>query len=253
MNMLEIKLPSAVTDGTLKRIDEFEFFVSGAWDSVANNNRLVVRRSQTVTVRIVEGDAFFTDSTNTQNNGKTMTLEGNGTTNLYISSGSAKILIGDKQYLNTLNFPEGRNVILTGDINYLPSLGMYYLTMNKCFFEAQMDVSKYVALSELRIANPSNEIEFRLSDFHVSSTIAITGTKVSLLGSVENLSHLKTLTLFRGRVQSGAAEDLFDGLFANGKVSGTLTLDVSGGGVTYNGQVINGISATFSPTGWTVN
>jgi hypothetical protein len=255
MDMMQVKLPEAVTDNTLKTLDEIEFFVSGNWDSTATNNRIVLKTTsgESSVVRIVDGDAHFTDSTNTQNLGKSITVPGDTLTSIYISSGSAKILISNKEHIRTINYPTGRNTVLTDDVNFLSPIRLNYTSMINCYFENPLDVDKYSALIELRVNNPQNQISFNLSDIKVYSVLQLLGSNVVVHGSISDLSQNKNLSEIRLKESTGAAEDLFDGMFNGGRTSGSLLMIFSGGTVTYQGSAIRGITAAFSSEGWTVS
>ena len=253
MNMMQIKLPEAVTDNTLKTISEFEFYVSGEWDAVANNNRISISLSRSSTIRIVEGSAHFTNSQNTEDLGRTISIPANTSTYLYISSGSAKILVDYKDYIYGFTAPAGRQTTLTNDINYFRSNRINYLTLDGCYFEYPFDTKKFTDLYELRINHSQNSQVFNLNDIKVVSVLHLLGVNATILGEVSALSRNYRLSEIRLKEATGAVEDLFDGMVNNGRTSGTLLMIFSGGTVTYQGSTIRSISAAFNSEGWSVN
>ena len=252
-NMLKIKTPGSVTDTTLKTISEFEFYVSGEWDAVANNNRIVINTTRSSTVRIVDGSAHFTNSQNTEDLGRAITIPANESSSIYVSSGTAKILVDNKDYITNFNVPAGRQTILTNDINYLGMERINYLTLYGCYFEYPLDIQKFSALIELRINNIQNEQSFNLNDIRVRSVLLLLGANTTILGEVSALSRNFQLTEVRLKEATGAVEDLFDGMFSNGRASGSLLMIFSGGTVTYQGSTIRSITVTFNSEGWTVS
>jgi hypothetical protein len=253
MNMMQIKLPEAVTDNTLKTISEFEFYVNGEWDAIANNNRISIRLSQSSTIRIVEGSAHFTNSQNTEDLGRTISIPANTTTYLYISSGSAKILVGYKDSISSFTAPSGRQTTLTNDINYFRSNRINYLNLDRCYFEYPFDIKKFTDLYELRVINSRNSQVFNLNDIKVLDVLQLLGTNATILGEVSALGRNYRLSEIRLEEATGAVEDLFDDMVNNGRTSGTLLMIFSGGTVTYQGSIIRSISATFNSEGWSVN
>jgi hypothetical protein len=155
MNMLQLKLPESVTDSSLKTLNEFEFLIRGEWDSTADNNKLTINitSGQQAVIRVADGDVHFTDSTNSNNLGKSITITGGSSTSIYFSAGSAKILISNKNNIRTIVFPAKRNVILTNDINYLGPTSLNYMTITSCYFENQFDATRYTALIEFILSS----------------------------------------------------------------------------------------------------
>lgn len=96
---LVTKLKESVDDSSLERIGELRFTM-GVDEIPSSGNRLITLASDVVqTVSIIDGNAYFTDSTFTQNYGQVTELSAGTLTALYISNEECVISIANKYEL----------------------------------------------------------------------------------------------------------------------------------------------------------
>ena len=84
------------------------------------------------------------------------------------------------------------------------------------------------------------------------TSITLNGS-MNVSGNVTDLSMNVALTLLNLRLTkvTGNLEDLFNNMFANGRTSGTLQVQIDETAIKYNGSSYTRVTATFTPEGWT--
>lgn len=263
MSTLVLQLSEAVSDNSLKKISDIEVNFSGNWSSAQRANRISVNPGDSsCTARIVEGTAHFTDSSNSSDYGKTLSLTPNQSNTIYISSGTAKIYI-DCKYTCTLftawidNY--ARTVSISEDILYMPNcsfLTLYYVSIDGIFdienlsSLRELTCYRFSALNQSSItANQINNI-----DPLISVTCDNVSRNINVTGHLTDINKINISRLTLGGDIDGSVEDFLDGLYANSKVSGTVELHLSGTNCTYNGEACpNELIASFTSNGWTIS
>lgn len=111
------------------------------------------------------------------------------------------------------------------------------------------------ATTDSEHSNVSGDISVIPSKSLLFTNLSLNNTKVS--GDVTSLSSLRSLTTFRIRNTAirGSLNSFLDAMYnsGNGRTSGTLDIYAQGSNVQYNGVAITEkLTATFSPSGWSV-
>lgn len=217
------KLPSAVSDTDLLKINQVRIKMQpGAtkrfqWDYVSKTN---------FTFKVKNG--YFTDSTYTQNLGKTYTSNTAGT--IYLSADVDYVDIESKYGLKTLYFWDGAFVDLY-DINYLS--GLLNLQYTSCsYLEGDLKNIVGVTLNRLSLLLTS-KLTYEEDSFKNLSSL----TYLSVTGSVTNtfpITYLKYLTSattinLNGSGVTGTAAELEAAMRAQGRNSGSLYLTMPNG------------------------
>lgn len=205
----------------------------------------------------IRGDGHFTDSTFEQNFGKTQSVSASGGA-YYLSEGDYILEVGPIQNIRTCITPYdvgnekvcefiGLNIVglrsaslaLTCidntfvdfsvfDWSYIAALN---LADSKLSWEVNEDINR-PALGNLYVNN-NPDVRFDVSRFKKCTSLQNF--------SVENTSCYGTL------------ESLLDGLFEQGKTSGSLRVFARGSNVTYNSAAftVSSLTFNFSENGWT--
>lgn len=287
MDMLQIKLPDSVSDESMTRIGELKVkFTPGA-----EVCRVVISKTASNvagSARIV-GNAVFTSSDGTANLGTSVdyptdTIE----FSLYIKgTGDFFVFFGEKYKMvaftisadtpndwipsfedcdfyacdnmkvlrlyrgrqQTLNLESLKTLPLETLLGSTASPGPFYGDVSMIASEA-IKTLELVSGNELKVTG--NIESFKDSDLLTSFVLLDTNCH----GDISTLGKLTSATriLFTNAPNiEGEVTDLLDNLFANGKVSGTVTIRIAGTFATYNGQSrLTDISATFTSSGWSV-
>lgn len=276
MNTLITKTPESVTDDTMIRLGEFGFYVK---TSVRTNGIITFSAIKQGKARIV-GTAQFTDSAGTAQLGQELQYSGvAASTNFYCTPGEFFIFFEGKYDVTSFVFvdtvyndvnTEARFV--NSDFTFSPvntftffKVGLNLDLLDLSVLESYAgglndDASKFVNGVIKRInSDYAKNCPSDFSDFAALTSLTRLNLRVfvqktsdiSVLASLVNLTELRFDSC---DTVSGAIEDVLDGMFANGRTSGTLSVqNVYTPNVTYNGSTMGNMSFTFSSNGWTVN
>ena len=256
MDCLITKLPGEVSDGTLSKFDEISFNVHLVNSDSTNDRKLVAKcLGIAYTARIV-GNGHFTDSTNTSDLGKTATI-GTANTTLYLSDGDY-ILYIPKYQLDVLQFAATKTGIYRMRGESLAYTPIVYGNFNYVGWPEgySMDDFKKSSFIILNIGHTNLDLSTeKLSGLTSVTTLGLTDSP-NLRGSIANLAGNTAMTNLYVNVcpnATGAIEDLLDGLYANGKKSGSLIVNAVTSGITYNGAAFSLKTFNFSSSGWVEN
>lgn len=286
MACFEIKT-DAVSNADMIKIDEFILSVnipsSHAVDKRHFNISAIANTTATLTII---GDGYFTDSAGTANLGKTLTCTGTtlGSLDVYLSTGTYYLKISGKYNIKYLSAMDLSNRLSL----YEGTLFSDYMT--ECYFYGFSGVGFPVKISDFSTKRLTRIIVTgkgkgsvvgdlaKFSGNTAMQTIDFRTTGVS--GNIATLSDCSNLQLLRldssnvnGDIQdlssctkltqlavnglsgfSGTLESLLDGLFANGRVSGSIAVAAGLSGVSYNGELIVSTAYknfNFNSSGWT--
>ena len=123
---LVTKLKEVVDNGNLTPLGGF--YVSFKAQATPNANSRLIRIAKTtdddvVTLSIVEGDGYFTDSTFSQNKGKTVTVQAG--VDVYVSNHACKVLIQNKYAIRVFsNMNNPATDVIGVDINGMYKMGI---------------------------------------------------------------------------------------------------------------------------------
>ena len=291
MDALITKLPGAVTDASLGKLDELIIDVDiVAGDSASSTRKMFVNGAYGENYKAtIEGNGYFMDSTFTNNLGKELTLI-TGYTDFYFSPGKYKVRIPAKQNLIRFNTSTAASAakrqLSFGNIE--TAMRMEYLSLNNFYkkdglfnlkdFISESLVSLTISVNtgkepsvegDLEYLNP-NVTSFNLQNQKISGNISSLASHTTLTsaglyglsaveGSISSIGDLVSLTSLNVEYcssLSGTLESLFDAMVTSGRTSGTLTVYYGNSPITYNGQTTTGstpVVATFSSNGWTVS
>ena len=181
MDCLVTKLKGLVNDDNLLKLGDLRA-------SMSSNVRVVLQWNATknATVRII-GNSYFSDSTYTNNDGKSKNVSGTNIQTYVKFSGDSDIIVPDKYDLADINL-SGVNVDIV-DISYIRALASL---MCKLFgdlekmndFICKSYISSITSFSSPELYGNLGGIDF--SDYTKLVTFNITGSKIE--GSIEGLS-----------------------------------------------------------------
>lgn len=260
-----IKSPSIVTDTSLKKMNEVQFSVNETWASSPSDgsyNMLTVKGDAASMngrkIRIV-GDAHFTNATRTEDYGQEVTLA-NVSTNqsFYISGGKGVILADIREQATYFAPPFGRDVHLSGDVNYMPNLvGFNYVSVT---FDDGLSFDVNLKLTDIRISSKNNPEIITLSpeDFDSFTTLDTLSLGHSdtfgVVGDIEDFGQFSRLGLLRlsgNTGVTGTAESLFDKMYENGRKSGQIKAYLENTSVTYDEVACSSVlTVNFNANGW---
>ena len=269
------KLLGTVNDDTLTKLNEIMLYGHSTTKFKNGIGGMVTLGVEDI--RIV-GDAYFTDSTGSQNLGKTKHIDIN---NEGLPFPTATTDTGTVSYIKSDTL---YNVFLSSKYEIKRFVGTPW-EMNRigntCFvFPKNVDVFKYssnlenvecdymytqynVDKSELLgiegdisvFANKPNLLRLCVAGYYVNNSNEYVNIHVNLTGDIKSLGTNTKMILVD--VQNtdvyGKVEDLLNALYANGKTDGSIqifanhTLDV-----TYEGENIDNKVFTFTSDGWSV-
>lgn len=278
MTTLVTKLPESVFDDTLPKLDELRIGFKYANRATIT---LQVRDNNGVPADgglRLSGSSYFTNS-NGDNLG-TELANVIGTRNIMVSPGEGFIFYSPKNRLSLLAMysggllgPDGlkysgvRDLTVDNlkdeygdkaDVKLLDSPELLHLrvyTTGPSYIKGSVnDLRNLKNMITLGLYNQGVDLD--LSGLSGSTSILeIRGIGSKLSGSIMNLSSAKMSVLESSSATvTGAAEDLLDAFFANGKTSGTCRISSYGSGITYGGSTYSGDKVfTFTASGWTLN
>lgn len=252
MDTLVITLPDAVTDNTIRRLNEVRFEI-GPMASEESKKAFGLATTAPGLIRCPDGNMYFNNPGGTPG---TVPLHENalsGSGNLtywWFATPGSHVLVSPKANITQLT---SSNSLLKGDfsqLKYSPSL-----------VELDLGQENLAALTgsieEISQASLDSIPLFKVRGPGVTGNISCLSENTSLEEFVINgsdctgdiTSLAKCVNLERVRYHNsqvvGDMDDLADALFANGKISGTILYTYNSGG--------SGKTYTFTSEGWTVS
>jgi hypothetical protein len=237
-----LTLDESVTDETLPKLGEMIFEVNAANNF---NFGYLTNDNTEFTARIIGDGNFFTDGTYQTSAGTSVTQT---SASLFLSSGHYKVGITQKYILRDIghDFPLAE----TGAVSF-DCTNLKYSEYTFSFHASHWNLSNFSGenLKNCVLINASGSTSFNVdvTEFKkftsslYSVNIAVTdayGDVVDAFGSRTNLSLLAC-----GTTQcTGTYQAVCDAMFANGRISGTMTISVNDGTGTH--------IVRFTPTGW---
>ena len=199
---LVTKLNGTVDNNSILKVGELRLNVQSVSNPTAQTQELNLMFAKDTTVSII-GNGYFTDSSLSQNNGKTCICKANTTTTLILSNGDYELSIPDKYSIIQINCWNAGSCV-SMDISDLK----YSLSINSIALRNAQVSGDISALSNLtalwnisiRTANISGDIS-ALSNLTALATLNLQGTQVS--GDISALSNLTKLTSFTVANMSG--------------------------------------------------
>lgn len=265
MSCIQMKLDDAVTDLTLRKIDEW---VLNVQSTVGRHMEIHAYASgsppETIAVRVIGDGLLYSDSTYSTSIGKITTLSAATTWHLYLGPGTYKVYLGNKYKLTLLqSLNSGYNFAHTVriDCKYLP-YEQYWGTLD--LNGVKLDNFDQFAIDKVgsfRLYNCGLNCDMSLfinkilptttlAKFIIDSDPTVTGD-ASDLGTIHAFVNADNGTVVSIRSATadqdlrGTYTQFCDKLYATGKTSGTLKVhmpeDPAGDG-TY--------TITFSAGGW---
>lgn len=212
------KLPSAVSDTDLLKINQVRIKMRTGttkrfqWDYVSKKN---------FTFKVKNG--YFTDSTYTQNLGKTITTDSAGI--LYLSEDVDYVDIESKSNIKTLYFYDGSIVDLY-DLNYLPGLKNVLFSSTQ-YLEGDLKNLAGTTFTRISILL-TNKLTFEEDSFincGDATYLSLTGTQTQNF-PITYLKYFLSATSIslNGSAVTGTAAELEAAMRALGRDSGTLYL-----------------------------
>ena len=113
---LVTKLNGSISNQEILKLGEVRIKIHRADNPSANTQKLYVLFNQDTKLEII-GDGYFTDVNLTLNKGKTLTVEKDVHTNIYVSNGDFILSISNKYALNILS-----DISTNKDIEYIESM-----------------------------------------------------------------------------------------------------------------------------------
>lgn len=264
-NCLKTTLKATIDNNSLRKFGKVYVF----YDTPAND-MVVIQGTKPQTIKIV-GDGYFTNSSYTSNDGKTATI----TTafNKYIKvTGTAYLEVDDAEYGITSIYT-GKGYIDADFILYRNFTSVDVKGLKSGSFLVQgclknlttfglenglvdtMAFSGSTTLSSLNLTS-NNKASGNILVFANNNLTSITIRNTSLEGDIVNLSKCisaTTMTL-RNTNLYGSIESLVEGLYSNGKASGTIAIEFGGTNITFHGNTFStvGYYLVFSSSGVSV-
>lgn len=277
MNALITKLPDSVTDGNLLKLGDFVFHIKNAATAT-----LRYLQTNLTNFKIV-GEGHFTNSAGTEDLGKDYTLP-SGQQYVYLSAGEYEVVINPKYSLNGIYFADSTEAdIGEGFPDYDGFEGATFKSAKITQGGNALDICKLMFFTNIDVTGPNTSkkvvgdatkavLEGRVRsivsarqsfslDLDQLSNTALTnllvGGNTKVVGDIVNLAKstgIGNISIFENTNVHGVLEDLLDGMYANGKVSGSIAINLVGTSVTYNGSAIAATkAASFTSSGWTVS
>lgn len=269
MDCLELRLPGAVSDDTLRKLDEWVIHVNAP----AKNRSMDIHAyglsgSEEIAVRVVGNGVLYTDSTFTTELGKTTVLSADRGWMLYFGDGEYDVYLTNKYKITYIaSIGDGTNYgqQIAIDCKFL-TYQQYWVQINlngvklknfdKYAINKLYDVRLYNCLLDcdvsLFVENISHSVT--MTRFILSNDATITGDAFDL-GSLPiwNSSPNGTLISIRksetlpSQDLHGTYDQFCDKAYASGKVSGTLRVHMPDDPVADDPYLV-----TFTSEGWSV-
>lgn len=285
MSCLQTQLDAEVSEDLFK-VDEVEFLVKFTGEPIANRRFTVNNYGYAAIPMRIVGDGYFTDSTGTENRGKSINATPN--TAVYFSEGTYKVFVGDKYRWSELimtNINFGKVFINEESLKKLPMLFQFWSWKAGGYgFDGKLNLDE-IDLSFVKNFNTSatsstpclkgslksftcdemnrigagwQNLTGELKDLqHMAATLQVLDlARCSITGSVTDLGGniaLTNLNLSNISTISGDVKDMLDAMVTAGRNSGTLSVNGTTSGIKYNGASFTMKSFTFTNEGWSEN
>lgn len=331
-NCIISKLGGSVDNDSLLQLGDMRLYVKSMEDagyaSDANAHKFILKFHSIEDSPSMDilGDGYFTDSTMSQNLGKSITIADTSEKTYYVSDGDYEVVVHTKYHLNKFmiqsvgnqysaisidcntircKFDETDNSskrlwlygldLLDGDARNIFEADANYIALyryNKQTIDLGWIQSSKIKNTIRSIDTSSINLIGKLSDINelpsLSSFVINAGTwltdptKNAITGDLADMNpvntqkmaniNLRGFALTTGNVSSlakfsalitldlsgspkftGELEAFLDAVHANGRVSGTLKVNIGGTSITYNGAPMSGQkTVTFTTEGWTL-
>lgn len=284
MEALITKLPAEINDDTLYHIGEFRVALNFNSGVAANNRKMTFTFSKPATLYLV-GNAHFTDSTLSDDDGKIKEVAANVSTDVYVSDGECILKVACDY--ECINF-SGSGVANAGKISCrsfaddkfkfqkptalsLSDFGLGPVKLEEC------DLSNVTSFT----LNYTPSVEFDLDDVNLGVALGslslfggskVKGTTAKLgeltglvncviqgtlitgdIASMSTCTKLTTLQIGPNTGITGTLESFASAMNLTRK-SGSLSFRAGNSGITYNGESISGnLTITFSASGYEVS
>lgn len=187
---LVTKLNGTVDNGNLLHIGEIRLFNSKLSNPSKKTQFMTLTFSKDTNLEIV-GDAYFTDSTLTENRGKTKSCLANQKADFYVSNNDCQIAILDKYNLVRIEV----NAHKVGDLeDFRFSKNLFFITITNTEQTGNIEnLKNLTALTSLILSNTqvSGDIE-NLKNLTALTTLNLLNTQVS--GNISAFKNLTDLT-----------------------------------------------------------
>ena len=264
-NCLITKLKGSVQNSNLNYFGTISLSVhpNGSLNPADDERSLVLKGDSPFTIIATDGGSFEV-STNRGTFINEYTVDNpDMSAQIFVASGDYKLILKDFKYQCVVMangvWGQYRGLVYIDNIQDLCYSDFYNISMGDRYnniggFDLSPKVDAPTAYNF--IITGIKEVRADLSAIaqHWSALQNILSLQTcTCVGTVDTLSTLinaKSIRLVSCEV-SGTLESLLDGLYANGKVSDTLSTEFQGTSVTYNGAAITGpLSFSFNANGW---
>lgn len=242
-NCLLTQLKGVVNNDSLVKLDEMKIFVD-ANSGVTDSRKITVNNVNNVTFRIV-GDGYFTDSTFTQNNGKTKTIA-SGDSTFYVSDFAGKIItnlkktsyqgliLGDDLYIDINLISQNQNT--NGIIFESKSEKKWgnIKSLNGMFSNRTANNGSIILISGKKLVGNIEEIDFtHIRHYNIIRCLNVSGS-VANIHNAKNLVSLQIYgTAISGEIKTFLTNMLTDGDTPRGNTSISIYCNNI---VTFNGN-----------------
>ncbi len=284
MEALITKLPAEIDDDTLYHIGEFRVALNFDSSVAANNRKMTLMFSKPTTLYLV-GNAHFTDSTLSDDDGKVKEVAANVSTDVYVSDGECVLKIAcdygcvyfkgagvdngakiscrsfaDDKFkfqkpvtLTLSDFGLGPVKLDECDLSNVTSFSMNYTTSTEIDLD---DLNLGSALGSLGLFGSSKVrgTTAKLGELTGLVNCVIQGTHIT--GDIANMSPCTKLTTLQIGPNTGITGTLesFASAMNLTRKSGSLAFRAVNSGITYNGENISAnLTITFSDSGYVVS
>lgn len=162
---------------------------------------------------------------------------------------------------NNLPF-DAVNYIFADKGSTLGTTGEFRMYNCKCSDISKIMSQLYNAQAPAYFIGQSSDIEGNISCFENKNALRFYCANTKMTGDIANLGHMVNLAgdttadpamYIEHTTIGGALEDFADGLFNNGRTSGTIMIQAKNTNVTYEGELLTqNASITFTEEGYTV-
>lgn len=204
---LVTKLQGSVDNPNLLKIGEMPIYVKKSTTAVGSQYQLVVLTSKASEIKIV-GDGYFTDSTMTENKGKTVSIPANTNTTVYFSNGDYYALISNKYNIVSFKLTDdGTNkanyiYINIDDLKYSKELKDIKLSSSDSF--GNTDAFRDKKLVNVYINNTNVEGDISHIDITNLINFNINAPKVSFaLKALAGTTKLNSVSFSSNTLQTG--------------------------------------------------
>lgn len=244
------KLKSSINDASLLKVGECR--ITKIATATAASDLVITMGFKTKSTVSIVNDGYITDSTLTNNLGKTLDFTANVDKTFYVSSGS--ILSFDKYEINYIEF-DAASVELDVFV-YANSIKRIESSRSEIIGELK-EISHLVELNQLTLiptAEAKNKLSGNLSDIKgLTNLVGLNVAKSNITGDISSLidmTKMGYLTLSDTTI-GGSIESFVNGQIANGRTSGSIRFGFPKAckNITYKGVSLSTSSEIPTNTG----